>query len=158
MQAPLRVLLVEDEVLLLMQLEALLEGQGHVVAGTALSSREALALAAEVEADLALVDVRLADGASGVDVGRLIAERTGMAVAFMTATPKRIPGDFSGALGVISKPYTREGIRSALDYIREGLRDPPPRGAPPRSLELAPSFARRWAGSAAGPGRRLEGP
>lgn len=147
MPEPLRILVVEDEVLLLMQLEMLLEEEGHVVAGTALSSREAIGIATGLEADLALVDIHLADGPTGVEVGRFIAERTGMAVVFMTANPKRIPEDFSGAFGVIAKPYTQVGFRSALDYIDKSIRKPPPPPPLPRSLVLAPSHAQRWSGS-----------
>ena len=147
MRQPLRVLVVEDEILLQMQIEMFLEIEGHIVVGTALSSREAIGIAAGLEADLALVDIHLADGPTGVEVARFIAEQTGMAVVFMTANPKRIPEDFSGAIGVIAKPYTQEGLRLALDYIAMAVRDPPPPPAQPRSLMLAPSYTRRWTGS-----------
>ena len=55
MGAPLRVLIVEDEALLAMELEALVEEAGHEVVGWAVSSREALALLDTTAADLAFV-------------------------------------------------------------------------------------------------------
>lgn len=78
LQHPLRIFVVEDEVLLTMQLELYLRTAGHVVADTAASSGEAIARAAKVEADVALIDIHLADGPTGPEVGRFIAERPGL--------------------------------------------------------------------------------
>lgn len=147
MWEPLRLFLVEDEVLLLLQLETFLKEEGHVVVGTALSSGEAIEVARTIQADIALVDVHLADGPTGVEVGRFIVRQTGTAVVFMTANPTRISSDFSGAIGVIAKPYTQEGLRSALAYLEGAIRRPPPITELPRNLLLAPSYAHRWAAS-----------
>ena len=65
----------------------------------------------------------------------------------MTANPKRIPEHFSGALGVIAKPYTQHGLASALTYLADAVLAPPPGSAAPDSLTLAPDFSRRWAAS-----------
>lgn len=144
MQEPLRCFVVEDEALLMMQLEEFLEEAGHVVVATAMSSREAFDAAPVANADLALVDIHLADGPTGIEVGRFISERTETSVVFMTANPNRIPEDFSGAVGVIAKPYTQEGLFSALEYLVDAVRDPPPRSLLPRSLVLAPAYAQLW--------------
>lgn len=143
MSEGLRVILVEDEMLLVLQLEMALEEASHRVVGTAAASGEALALAEAVEADLAFVDVHLADGPTGLEVGRRLAER--MAVVFLTANPKRLPDDFSGAVGVIAKPYTQFGFEDALTYLARALTQPPPAMARPHSLVLAPAFQKRWA-------------
>ena len=140
----LRVLIVEDEALLLMQLELFLDDEGHVVVGTAVSSAEAMELALRDEADLALVDIHLADGPLGCEVGRFIAQNTRAAVVFMTANPKRIPDDFSGAVGVIAKPYTHTGMKAALAYLVAAVSSPPPTLRKPVSLTLSPAFEREW--------------
>lgn len=145
----LRIVLVEDEMLLVLQLEMLLEDAAHAVVGTAGSSGEALDVAGQVQADLALVDIHLADGPTGVEVGRALARR--MAVVFMTANPRRIPEDFCGAVGVIAKPYTQRGLNEALSYLAGAMRHPPPTLAPPLSLVLAPAFKERWAVAQADP-------
>ena len=58
-QAPVRrrVLIVEDQAILGMELEFVLERGGHDVAGVAFDSRQALALAVETRPDLAVVDI-----------------------------------------------------------------------------------------------------
>ena len=65
---PLKVLIVEDEALLAMELESLVEEAGHSVVGWATSSAEAKAMVDSTEADIAFVDIHLTDGPTGVEV------------------------------------------------------------------------------------------
>ena len=67
-----------------------------------------------------------------------------MTVVFMTANPKRIPEDFVGAIGVIAKPYTGQGLSSALRFLVAAVHRPPPLMPEPLSLQLAPAFQKRW--------------
>ena len=113
----LRILIVEDEILIALELESLLHDAGHQVVGIAASSDEAVAMGAEFSPDLAFVDIHLTDGPTGVDVARQLAGEQGIMVLFMTANAKRIPEDFTDAEGVIAKPYTERGVRQALDYV-----------------------------------------
>jgi CheY-like chemotaxis protein len=116
----LRILIVEDEILIALELESLLQDLGHDVVGMAASSGEALSLGQELKPDLAFVDIHLADGPTGVDVARQLAAQHQVTVLFMTANTKRIPEDFAGAWGVIAKPYTERGVREALGYVMAG--------------------------------------
>lgn len=114
---PLRILIVEDEVLIALGLEGLLLDLGHEVVGCATCHEEALAQGRTLRPDLAFVDIHLADGPTGIEVSRCLAHELGTTVLFMTANAKRIPEDFAGARGVISKPYTERGVREALAYV-----------------------------------------
>jgi len=144
MMDPLKVLIVEDEALLAMELEMLVEDAGHSVVGWATSSDEARRMVDSTAADIAFVDIHLTDGPTGVEVARYIDEQRTSMVVFMTANPKRIPEHFSGAVGVIAKPYTMNGLMSALRYLQEGVRRPPPVSAIPTGFTLAPDFASAW--------------
>lgn len=119
---PLRILIVEDEFLIALELESLLQEAGHDVVGTAATSAEAISLAQTLSPDLAFVDIHLADGLTGVDVARALSDRH-VTVLFMTANAKRIPEDFAGARGVISKPYTERGVKEALAYVMADQED-----------------------------------
>ncbi|MBZ9720712.1 response regulator [Mesorhizobium sp. M7A.F.Ca.CA.001.09.2.1] len=145
---PLKVLIIEDEALLAMELESLVEDAGHSVVGWATSSTEAMAMADATEADIVFVDIHLSDGPSGIDVAKYIGERKSSTVVFMTANPKRIPDHFAGAIGVIAKPYTMNGLTSALRYLQEGVRRPPPVSARPAGFTLSPAFETAWAPAA----------
>uniref|UniRef100_B0T128 Response regulatory domain-containing protein n=1 Tax=Caulobacter sp. (strain K31) TaxID=366602 RepID=B0T128_CAUSK len=143
-ERPLEVLIVEDEVLLATELEFLLDEVGCHTVGHAMSSDEAVSMASDLRPDLALVDVHLRDGPTGVEVARAIHEDCGGVALFMTANIKRLPADFAGACGVIGKPYSPHGVKSALAYLTACLRDDHAPGPPPLGLELAPSYAERW--------------
>jgi two-component system, response regulator PdtaR len=131
---PLRILIVEDEILIALELESVLQDAGHTVVQIAASSREAVDCGSKLKPDLAFVDIHLADGPTGVDVARRLRE-IGVAVLFMTANAKRIPDDYAGAEGVISKPYTERGVREALQYVTAD-----PRGAEARRVNDGIAF------------------
>jgi CheY-like chemotaxis protein len=144
MSHPLSVLIVEDEALLAVELGFLVEEAGCVEVGHALDSAVAVQMAGRLKPDIALVDVHLADGPTGVDAAREIAGHHGAMVLFMTANVKRLPEDLAGACGVIGKPYTDRAVRRALIYLvgcmERGCADSPP----PPGLTLSDNYAARW--------------
>lgn len=144
MSQPLEVLIVEDEALLAHELGFLVREAGLKDVGHAMSSDEACRLARALQPHLALVDVHLQDGPTGVEVVREIAGHSGGVALFMTANLRRLPDDFAGACGVIAKPYSEQGVKTALAYLEACLRRGRAPGSPPVGLTLSPVFARRW--------------
>lgn len=131
----MKVMIVEDEMLLAMELESEVEMAGHEVSGTAMNRRQVGDLLQVYRPDFAFVDIHLQDGPTGIEVGRDLASK-GIPYVFVSGNIKKIPADFGGALGAIEKPYTMNGIKNALAYISaviEGQQDL----APPASLILA---------------------
>ena len=129
----MRVLIVEDELVLALGLETLVAEIGHETAGHAGYATEALRLAIETRPDIALVDLNLFDGFTGVEVARSIAPYC-KAVVFMTATPDRVPDDHAGAWGIIAKPVSEAGMIEALHWLADRIEGdvmsaPPPPGA-----------------------------
>jgi DNA-binding response OmpR family regulator len=140
-----RILIVEDQAILGMELEFALIEAGHEVVGIAADARQALALAAEAKPDLAIVDINLRDGRTGLTVAQKMASTFGVTVLFATAEPELIPEQFSGACGVVVKPYSSPSVHAAVEYclaLRDGV-DP---GPPPPHLRLAPWLSDRGAG------------
>jgi CheY-like chemotaxis protein len=140
----LEVLIVEDEMLLAIELEYLVQEVGCHSLGCAMSSNEAVDLAKTRKPDLALVDVHLSDGPTGIEVARKIHEDCGGVALFMTANVKRLPNDFAGACGVIGKPYSAHGVKTALAYLSDCLQHGRAPGPVPVGLTLAPAYARLW--------------
>jgi two-component system, response regulator PdtaR len=140
----LDVLIVEDEMLLAIELEHLVEEVGCHSLGCAMSSDEAVDLAERLHPDLALVDVHLSDGPTGVEVARKISQDCGGVALFMTANVKRLPDDFAGACGVIGKPYSEHGVKTALSYLAYCLQEGHAPGPVPIGLSLAPAYATLW--------------
>ena len=137
---PLRVLIVEDEALLLMQLEASIEAEGHDVVGTAMSAGEAIALARLVEPDIAFVDLQLLDGPTGIFVARHLRGTAKTMFIFITANATRIPADFEGAAGVVSKPFSQAGIIATIRYLSDCMRRPSPDLRVPAELKVSTDF------------------
>jgi CheY-like chemotaxis protein len=109
-----RVLIVEDEFLIALDLEATVENLGMEVAGLATNKEQALQLAHL--ADVAFVDINLSDGATGPEIGRRLAEEHGITVVFMTGNPEAVANGVKGALGVVSKPVMPAVVEQSLKY------------------------------------------
>jgi two-component system, response regulator PdtaR len=80
----MKVLIVEDEVLIATYLEALVVGFGHQVSAVAASASEAIENAAVHAPDAALIDIRLTGGASGSDFAHVLYVRQGLRCIFLS--------------------------------------------------------------------------
>ncbi len=82
---PARILVVEDEAIIAMDLAATLRGQGCVVIGTTATGEESIARAGAERPDLVLMDIRLRGPMNGLEAARVIEARWGIPVVFLTA-------------------------------------------------------------------------
>src|SRR4051794_34309269 len=98
-----RVLIVEDEVFVAMDMADTLADSGHECVGIADAPASAMQLGAQ-KVDVALVDVNLCDGATGPLIGELLAREHGARVIFVTANPRQLGSGVPGTLGVMTKP------------------------------------------------------
>jgi CheY-like chemotaxis protein len=62
-----RVMVIEDEAIIAMDISAIVREMGHRVTGVARTRSEAVRLALETKPDLVLADIQLADNSSGID-------------------------------------------------------------------------------------------
>ena len=85
-----RVLVIEDEPVIAMDLSMLLEDCGHSVVGVAASEAEALRIATEHSPGLILADINLGRGGNGVAAVRRILEHAAVPVIFVTAYPEKL--------------------------------------------------------------------
>lgn len=131
---PAKILIVEDEMLVACEVEAVLEDLGHQVVGIAPDLSTAMTLA-EQPIDLALVDLNLRDGLTGPEIGRRLCQQGGVAVLFVTANPRILGDGIAGAIGVLTKPADETAVRAAVDYTLGVTRDDHV-GAPPANLKL----------------------
>jgi CheY-like chemotaxis protein len=100
------VLIIEDETIIALDLEALVEGLGHRVLGVARTHAEALALAKKKRPGLILADIQLADGSSGLDAVNELLRVFEVPVIFITAYPERfLTGERPEPAFLIAKPF-----------------------------------------------------
>lgn len=122
-----RILIVEDEILVAMELESVLQDLGYEVVGIAPDLGSARRHFDE-EIDLALVDLNLRDGLTGPEIGENLGAK-GVTVLFVTANPRLLGEGIAGAIGVVTKPADEEMVRSAVTYalaVRTGEMVQPP--------------------------------
>lgn len=110
-----RVLIIEDEPLISMQLEHLVSELGHVVAGTATTHDQALELFRQAPAGLVLADIQLADGSSGIDAVEDLLRLDHVPVIFITAYPERLlTGARPEPTYLVTKPFREATVRAAI--------------------------------------------
>jgi two-component system cell cycle sensor histidine kinase/response regulator CckA len=111
-----KVLVVEDEGLIALDIAGRLEALGHEVVATVGTAREAVEQAAG--ADLVLMDIHLDGTVDGIDAASLIRERYRLPVIFLTAHADRATLDrakLAGPFGYIVKPLTAASLNASLE-------------------------------------------
>lgn len=111
-----RVMIIEDEAIIAMDIAAIVTEMGHHVTGTAATRTSAVALASREKPDLILADIQLADRSSGIDaVNDILAQFDDIPVIFITAFPEKLlTGKRPEPAFLIAKPFSQEQVRSAV--------------------------------------------
>ncbi|MHA6722340.1 response regulator [Sphingomonas sp. RS2018] len=114
-QTRARVLIIEDEPIIAMDIETIVRDQGHEVTGVAVTRDEAVALAMEDRPGLVLADIQLADDSSGIDAVKDILAKFDVPVIFITAFPERLlTGERPEPTFLITKPFQRATVKAAI--------------------------------------------
>jgi two-component sensor histidine kinase/CheY-like chemotaxis protein len=153
----LKVMIAEDDLLMADMLEDVLVENGYEVCGVARTVDEGITLGRQCKPDLALLDVRLADGGLGTEIAARLGH-PGPAVLYATGNGTQI--NLTGADGeaVLDKPYRTEDLIRALKIVEQiaatGKASPPYPGgfhvlAPFRTFRTAPASGSRPGGSLA---------
>ncbi len=109
------VLIIEDEPIIALDIEALVRELGHNVVDIAATRTEALAAIEGKSPGLVLADIQLADGSSGIDAVKDILAQMNVPVIFITAFPERLlTGERPEPTFLITKPFQPETVKAAI--------------------------------------------
>ena len=108
-----RILVVEDEALIAMDLQALLEDAGYRVLGPANSSSAAMALIETDQPDVALLDVNLGRS-DAFGVATFLTERKTQVIFLTGHTAHKLPLQHRH-LPLVSKPYLPQVLLQAVE-------------------------------------------
>jgi DNA-directed RNA polymerase specialized sigma24 family protein len=109
------VLIIEDEPIIALDIEAMVEELGHNVIGIARTHSQALELVNIRKPGLVLADIQLADGSSGLEAVNDILNDIEVPVIFITAYPERLlTGDKPEPAFLITKPFQPESVKAAI--------------------------------------------
>ena len=112
-----RLLVVEDEFFLAVQIEEWLLGDGLEVIDVVHTAHEAVAVAAAERPDLVIMDIRLASETDGISAALDILDRTGIRCIFATAfadAATRERGERARPYEWLRKPFTAGALLSAV--------------------------------------------
>lgn len=121
-----RILIVEDDFLVVTQIEAALEEAGFEIAGIAASADEAIKLASSQRPLLCVMDIRLAGSRDGVDAALELFKVHGIRCIFATAhhdPDVRSRAQSADPLGWLQKPYTMVSLIAMVRRAMSDLRD-----------------------------------
>ena len=113
-----RILIVEDEMFVALDIEAAVIKAGHKVVGFAGTAERAVALADEMRPDLVLMDICLPGDRDGVDAAIEIRQRFDIPSLIISAysdTDTRSRAAPARALGFIAKPFDHALLALALN-------------------------------------------
>ncbi|MET0239826.1 MAG: response regulator [Sphingobium sp.] len=114
-QTRTRVLIIEDEPIIAMDIETIVRDLGHEVTGIAVTRDEAVREAMADRPGLVLADIQLADDSSGIDAVRDILAEFPVPVIFITAFPERLlTGERPEPTFLITKPFQRATVKAAI--------------------------------------------
>jgi CheY-like chemotaxis protein len=115
-EAPLRILVVEDEMTIAMLVEDMLLELGHQVVDLAMRLPQAAELASTADLDLAILDVNL-DGRKSFPIAEILGER---GIPFIFATGYGASGVDPAFQGypVLTKPFLVEDLDAAIAGLR----------------------------------------
>ena len=117
-EQPLRVLIVEDEVIVALELQQLLTDLGYAVVSTARAGTEAIKQAQSQELDLILMDIQLEDDITGIDAARRIQDTEQIPIIFLTAfgDEKTLQAaKKTSPYGYLLKPFNRESLHATIE-------------------------------------------
>jgi CheY-like chemotaxis protein len=80
-----KILIVDDEAIITMQLEERLTAMGYTVAGMAASGEESIEKARQLQPDLILMDIVMPGKINGIEAAKVIGSEFHIPVVFVTA-------------------------------------------------------------------------
>jgi PAS domain S-box-containing protein len=113
-----KILIVDDDIIVANELEKTLTGLGYEVAGMASSGDGAIAMTAQVEPDLVLIDVSLRGDTSSVVAANELQEQRKIPVVFLIAETDEAslrPAGVAEPYGYVIKPFTQRELRANID-------------------------------------------
>jgi two-component system, cell cycle sensor histidine kinase and response regulator CckA len=118
MSSAARIMIVEDEMILAMDLQDRLERLGHTVVATVARGEEAIVLAARLKPELILMDIRLQGDLDGIDTASRIRAKQDCPIIFLTAfaddtTVQRVTA--TDPFGYLHKPCDERSLRTAIE-------------------------------------------
>jgi len=134
----MQILVVEDDALISGIVYEALESAGYTVLGPVATVRDALLLAEAHGADLAVLNIDLAEGGSGIELAKELSTRWSIPSIFASGRSSDVENGGSGAVGFLTKPYKPSAVVHAVAYALNAVGRTDPGTAPEGYQALPP--------------------
>jgi len=135
----LKVVIAEDDLMIADMTEDMLVQHGYEVCGIARTVAEAVALCRHHRPDLALIDLRLADGRLGTEIAAQLESHGTLGILYATGNASQIVLTAADGHACLVKPYRPADLQRSLAIVSEivatGTASPPF----PHGLRILPS-------------------
>ena len=121
-----RILVVEDEGLIALDIQRTLEDLGYSVAGPAGSGAEAFACAAQSPVDVVLMDIRIRGELDCIQVARKLWEQYQIPVVYLTAQSDgetRERAERTEPCGYVLKPFSTGSMKASIEMALQRQRN-----------------------------------
>jgi DNA-binding response OmpR family regulator len=115
----LKVLIVEDELTIADMVEETLVNNGYEVCGIARNVDEAVALARDHKPELAIIDLRLADGGFGTEIAAQLGGPDRLGILYASGNISRVTLSAGDGEASLMKPYGAPALLRGLEIVAE---------------------------------------
>ncbi len=113
-----RILVVEDEAIVALDITNRLKHMGYAVAGSCTTGDDAVVRAGELKPDLILMDIMLDGGMDGIDAAAMIRDQFGLPVVYLTAyadTETLGRAKVTNPFGYVIKPFEDRELQTTIE-------------------------------------------
>lgn len=118
MDQTVRILIVEDNVIIADDMQSMLEEIGYEIVSSVMAFEQAVKVLAENEVDLVLIDIVLASDKTGIDLGKHIRDKYNIPFVFITSNSDRATVESAKLVkpnGYLVKPFEQQDLYTAIE-------------------------------------------
>jgi CheY-like chemotaxis protein len=145
----LKILIAEDNLMIADMAQDFLAGSGYEVCGIARTVGEAVTLARHHHPDLALIDLRLADGGLGTEIAAQLSPFVDLGILYATGNISQVRLTTDDGHACLIKPYSASDLIRGLELVSGIVANGTAMAPFPRGFHVLPSPAAGTMGATA---------
>ena len=118
MEQPIKILIVEDNVIIADDMQSMLEEIGYEIVDNVIVYEQAVEVLKNKEVDLVLIDIILASDKTGIDLGKHIRENYNIPFIFVTSNSDRATVENAKTVkpnGYLVKPFEQQDLYTSIE-------------------------------------------
>ncbi|MBD0777695.1 response regulator [Maribacter sp. ANRC-HE7] len=118
MEQPIRILIVEDNVIIADDMQSMLEEIGYEIVDNVIVYEQAVKVLKTEQVDLVLIDIILASDKTGIDLGKHIRENYDIPFIFVTSNSDRATVENAKTVkpnGYLVKPFEQQDLYTSIE-------------------------------------------